>query len=224
LVYGIGVVNGVMVAATSDGMYYADENSEVPYGEWTRGSHVDIASRVDLPLLGPASAMASQNGLAYAGIGNEVYRSNDGKVWLRIYQFTGSEHIADPNALQDAERKNASLTYINKILMFENKVYLATGQGLYNDNGSARSDQVAFDLELVGGPSVLNAFPINDVFGVALGSSSSMLLAVGESPYVYNWQGTWTQSLVAGVQAINKVAETPAGVQVVFSGNSVYFG
>jgi hypothetical protein len=205
---------------------------------------VDVQQRTDLPLLGPASALAIKDGIAFSGIGNEVYRSTDGRLWKRVFQiFDDNDQILDPTAITSSDRANAAATTINKIAIFEDKVYLATRQGLFNDNGSARSDEVKFDLEPIEGESGENDIPINDVVEL-IGNSSSELFAVGESPFLYNFkailgggdpltssvvqggEGTeWTKEQVdVDTSSLDKVIPLVSGTRIIFSGNSIFFG
>jgi hypothetical protein len=232
----VGDLGDLLVAATEDGMYYADDASDPEFSEWTRASHVDLNERTDLPLLGPATTMVVKDGMAYAGIGNEVYRSQDGRVWRRIFQLTGTDQIADPGAVTSAERNVAANAVISRIIVFEDRVYLATRSGLYNDDGSARSNEVVFRLEDIG-----DDVAVSDMDEFAA-SSSAELLVVGESPYVYSYRASsgasgpvtpavvqggettlWTKEKVADLPALDKVVALPNGTRVVFSGRSIFF-
>jgi len=244
VVYSVGSVDQYIVAATSDGMYYTSSAAVPAYEAWSRASHTDLQKRVELQLLGPASALGCSNGQAYAGIGNEIYRSNDGLLWERIYQFgIEVDSIADPNLITDDERALAAATVISKVLIFENNVYVATKNGLYNDFGSARSQQVKFTLENINGTASASAIRINDVFGFKNGSQTAELFVVSETSYLYNYRsntGTttpltpsdvtggettmWFKDLVQGVSAVDRVIVTGSRVPLLFAGNSILFG
>lgn len=244
IIYGIGSIDQYMVAATSDGMYFTSASASPAYEAWERASHTDLEKRVELQLLGPASALGCQGGQAYAGIGNEIYRSNDGLLWERIYQFgIETESIADPNLITDDERALAAETAISKILLFENNVFVATKGGLYNDLGSARSQQVKFTLENINGTAEDSKIRINDVFGFKGSSQSAEVFAVTETSYLYNYRSNtgsttpltpgdvaggettlWFKDLVQDVSAIDRIVVTGNRVPLLFSGNSILFG
>jgi len=243
IIYSVNSIDEYLIAATEDGMYYTSEATTPAYNVWERGFHTDLERRVEMDLLGPASALDAKEGQAYVGIGNEVYRSNDGKLWERIFQLgIETDSIADPDLITDDERALAAASVISKVLIFENKVYLATKNGLYNDLGSARSQQVKFTLEEINGTGDSD-IKINDVFGYQEGSGSSELFVVTETAYLYNYRSNtgssdpltpqdvrdgettlWFKIAVQDVSAVDRVVVTGSRVQVLFSGSSILFG
>jgi len=243
-IFDMGTIGEYFVAATSDGMYFTSASTTPAYEAWERASHTDMQKRVELQLLGPASALGITDGQAYAGIGNEMYRSNDGLLWERIFQFgIETDSIADPNLITDDERALAAATAINRILCFENKVYVATKNGLYNDLGSARSQQVRFTLELINATATASKIRINDIYGFKTSASSSEIFVVTETPYLYDYKSStgtntpltpddvrdgestaWVKDYVQGVQAIDRIVVTGDRLPLLFAGNSIYFG
>lgn len=244
-IYAFGMIGDVYIAATDEGMYYSDNTADPPFEQWTRGIHTDIKLRVELPLLGPASAIDIKDGIAYAGIGNEIYKSNDGKIWIRTYQFPKDDSqvtIFDPNKITNADRYDSASIAINKIVIFEDKVFVGTKNGLYTDNGTSKSNEVVFIQEKINGDTE-NSIPVNDIFYFVPNSSKSEIFLVGESKYLYNYKAgmdlntpltaqvirdgentTWIKNTVGNLTSMDKVIVTPSRTIIIFSGKSIYFG
>jgi hypothetical protein len=236
----IGGIGDLLIAATEDGMYFADDTTEPEFSEWFRASHVDLFRRTDLPLLGPATTVTVSNGIAFAGIGNEVYRSQDGRLWERVSQLSSSDdQVSDATAITSVDREGGANVIINRIIEFENNVYLATKNGLFNDEGSAKSDEVIFRLEPINGDD--SEIPINDMTKF-IGTSASELLVVGEDPNVFVFQSgsgslgpltpsdiqagettLWRKEKVADITAIDGIVALATGTRVVCSGRSLFF-
>lgn len=242
-VFSVGGIADSLIAATEDGMYYAAFSEDTGYSLWAKASHSDIKGRIELPLLGPATALALNNGKAYAGIGNEVYRSDNGKAWERAYQFSNLQGGLGSGDVSSSSRAVAALTMINTIAVFEDKVYVGTEQGVYSDNGSILFSEVVFELEPINGSDGENNIAINGSTTLVSDSSSELLVA-GESPHVFVFRSTsgstgpvtpnlvqagegtaWTKELVQqDIPAVDSIVTLPSGTRVVFAGNSILFG
>jgi len=206
-VFVVSSVNNVLIAGTSDTVYYSDSLSDVPYSTWFRAAFTQATTTTAVAVSGNCAAILSQNGTAYAAIGGSLFSSEDGKAWRLVYSFTDTT------------------IEITAMSFFADSLILGTNKGVYNDDGTARSNVVSFRMELLESTILASTLHINDVFGTAITNTApGVLYAVGDFPYVYELSsGAWTKSPISFPSA-TRIAVNAGGNVVVVASNTVIIG
>jgi len=197
--YTMSTLNNVVLLGTDDALYYSDDVDN-DYATWFKATFVEGITTQALFVTSPCSTIVVGDGVAYAGIGRGVYVSVDGKVWSHVYDF-------------------ALGTSIFKMTLFSKKLFVGTNQGIYCDNGSARSSNPGFNLQKTDATLVISAtLSVNDLF-----TTATSLYAVGNNGNVYQLVNEiWTYENIPGVTGIQGVIIILGTKKVALANNEVF--
>ena len=196
-------LNNVIIIGTNDGIYYCDQdNLTPPYSVWFKATFVEGTKTQQLFVTEPCYSFTVGRGAAYAGIGRGVYISIDGKAWSHIFDF--------PIGI-----------VINKLVFYANQLFVGTNQGVYSDDGSARSPNASFKLQFLE-LTLNNQFATNDLF-VATDGNVTSLYAVGNRGNVYHLANqVWSKTQISGISAIQKFVIVTGPKQIAFSNDLIF--
>lgn len=199
--YAVSSINNVVIAGTSDTIYYSESTSDPAYSTWFRASYTVVNQTQELFVGGTCSTIIVKDGTAFAGIGPALFSSTNGKQWRKVYEF-----------------KEEDQTTINVLAVFADHLMLGTNKGVYNDDGTARTDTVQFRIEITGTDEADSKnFHVNDLF-----ATTSMLYAVGSLPNLLKLQNeAWTSQAITGVPALHKFIVLSNGKKVALANNLV---
>lgn len=129
-IYKFGIINGVLIAATENGMFYSDNS----FGTWYPSNVLpSISNTNDASLTAFSQRMLNLELNTFS-----VCESNK---WFYVTS-TGLEWISLKNQMTIN-----SIKRVNKITRFKNLTWIATDKGLYNDANSILSDAIQFGLQ-----------------------------------------------------------------------------
>lgn len=204
-VLSVAVLNDVVVAGTADAIYWSDASDDPPNETWFRAAFVEEDGATELPVEGSCNAITVRDGTAFAAIGGLVLTSTDGKTWRRVFQFQPPPQGEAP-------------TVVNRLATFAERLFLGTNKGVFNDDGSARSDVVGFRLELVKGTEEdSESLHVNDLFA----AEDALYVAVNE-PRVYVLRSEDWFSLPIPEPSAHEFLVTNGGAKVGISNNIVF--
>lgn len=207
-IFVMNSLNNILLVGTNDTIYYSDGlNQSPPYSTWFRAAFVAGPNDpTEIVVSGTCNAVVIRDGNAYASIGDAVYLSTDGKKWQKIFEFDEKDKIA-----------------INCMAIYAKKLFLGTNKGVYNDDGSARSDQVSFRLELTDGTSALSAeLNVSDMHASTDGNVT-YLYVVGNKSSVYRLANeAWTSTSIPEAKAIQKFIIVNGTRQVALANDNVF--
>ena len=188
LLYAFSSLGSLPFVGTNDSIYYSDGDQETPqFSTWYKASFVESGSQVERIVNGSCTALASGDGMAYAGIDRSIYVSTDGKKWSHVFDFAEGFSIFS-------------------IAIFAKKLYVGTNQGVYCDDGSSRSATPSFTLQKTDGNLVDSAtLSVNQVYASGT-DTGAYLLAVGSKGNVYKLAyETWVATPITGVDSIQRI-------------------
>jgi hypothetical protein len=204
-IYTINSLNNYLIAGTSDGMYFSTSFEVPSYAIWFRASHIpNNGQPVELVLDGKVDATIVVEGTAYSFIGSDLFISNDAKIWKRVFSFPSS---SNPN---DAIR-------VSKMTFFGGKLYVATNKGVYDDDGSSKSDQVVFKPNIINGTSEDSIISMNYI-----AANSNVLYAAANDNNLFRLKNQiWTKELIPEAKAIHLV-DLVSGTVMAVENNVIY--
>jgi len=204
-VFSVNVLNNILLAGTSDGMYYATSFDDPPYSVWLRASHIpQNGQQIELTLDGKVDALLVNQGTAYAFIGKDLFISTDGKIWKKVFSFVVS---SNPN---DKIR-------VSKMTFFGGNLVVATNKGIYDDDGSVKSDQVTFKFNIINITETDSIINMNYI-----ASNEDVLYAGGNTNYLFKLRNRiWTKESISDAKAIHLV-DIVDGTVLVVENNTIY--
>jgi hypothetical protein len=194
----ISSIAGILVVGTSDGIYYSQPTSEGEYETWFRAAYSNDDNTAEVFLGGDCTTLFSENGTIFGCISNVFLASSDGKAWRAVYKLpTG--------------------TVVNAMTSFAEKIFLGTNAGVWNDDATARSNEVVFRIEETDSP------PSDPLYVNTLFSTSTALYAAGNSQYVYKLQDeAWTKEPVPGTSCVHQLFVTTGNERVALANDTVF--
>lgn len=197
--FAISAVGNNLVVGTEDTIYYAEPGDSNAYDVWFRASYSSIDGTEELFLGGDCRCVYFDSGTAYAAVGETLLSSMDGKTWRKVFSFPEGTRVTCMTA-------------------FAERLFVGTSVGVYNDDGTARSNQPNFRIEMLEATTSESQVHVNDMF-----ATEDALYAVSDSPTVYKLQSeAWTKDSVAGASAIHQFVVTVGGQFVAIENNTVY--
>lgn len=203
-IYTIISLNNYLIAGTNDGMYYSTSLDVPSYGMWYRSSHIPNSGQpIELVLDGKADCSIVSNGTAYSFIGTDLFLSNDGKLWKKVFSFPTTD---DPN----------EKIRVSKMALFGGKLYAATNKGVYDDDGSVRSDQVSFNLNYINGEE-------NSIIDINyITSDKNVLYAAANVNSLFKLNNQkWTKEIIPEAKSIHLV-DIVSEKAIVVENNVIY--
>lgn len=205
-VFSIASLNNVLVVGTNLAIYFTDsttsENDD-PFSVWFSGGYTDEdGNDIELELSGQTvSQVLVREGLFFAAAGRSLLTSTDGASWRRVFQFSEASGIS-----------------INRMAVFSELLFLGTNKGVYNDRGTARSEDVNFELEpLETEEEDSAALYVNDMFQGA----ETLYVATDSSSLYTRTSESWAKQTVPPV-SVHEVIETSGGSVVIMTNNQVF--
>lgn len=198
-------LGNIAIVGAGDGIYYSDSSNQAPpYSIWFRAAFVEGSSVEEVFVTSPCNAITVSEGVAYAGIGDSVFVSIDGKTWSREVTFDEG-------------------TTITAIVSYAKRLFVGTNKGIYSDDGSTRSATPAFRLEQINATTTESEeFSVTDLFVRTDGTVTS-LYATGNRNRIYRFvNGAWTNTEISGISAIQKFIIVAGPKQVALANDSVY--
>ena len=132
-IYAFTIINGNLVAATEEGMFYSDNS----FGTWFPGDVVPSDLLGDehesLDDFNKRTFNLEKDTFLIAETQRFFYTSGSGVEWFAV----GPSSRLNNNGLRS----------VNKVVRFNNLTWIGTDKGLYNDANSILSDQVQFGLQ-----------------------------------------------------------------------------
>jgi fibronectin type 3 domain-containing protein len=204
-VFAVNSVGNILVAGTDDAIYYSDASDSPPYEVWSRSSFTVVNETAELPVSGTCTFMLVRDGTAFASINDAIFSSTDGKLWRQVFKFPDPAPGEEP-------------VVITRMASFAERLFLGTNQGVYNDDGSARSDIVNFRLELAAGTEEdSKALHVNDLFA----AEDALYLATNASSVYVLQNETWSTTATPA-SSVHEFLVTNGGRKIALSNNSVY--
>lgn len=186
----IRVLGGNLIASTSEGIFYSDNDFETWYKSDITNS--DFVGDPEQSTLSFNKSIINVNQTTFLIVESEkyFYTSNQGIEFLGVGQLS-----SDINA-------------INKIERFKNITYLATNSGIYRDGNSILSNSVQFgsDITLDEDLETSLSVSINDIT-----HSSDALYCCGSNGKIYRFfdsgsGNVWTRFKITDLETIHKIA------------------
>jgi hypothetical protein len=199
-IYVTAVINNLLLAGTTDTIYYSDSLLEPPFNIWFKAIFMDPKENTEIQVSGTCNAMVSKDGIVVAAIGNRVFSSTDGKTWDLVFEFDPDLEIT-----------------VTSMVIFAEMLFLGTTKGVYNDRGTAKTDTVQFTIEELEPDEEANKIHVNDLF-----AATNELYMVGNTDQVYARKDeVWTKAQLP-VTAAHSFVFTSGGRKVALSNNQVF--
>jgi len=127
----IGVANGTIIAATSEGLWWSPSDQfGFSKAALTTSSRLAGQNKIDSELAFIGNIINLEcNNFSFAESELEIYISNNGASFFGVGDLTQS-----------------TVTNISKMIFFKKILWVATDQGLYSDSGTVFSDRIQFAL------------------------------------------------------------------------------
>lgn len=201
--YGLVIVNNMMIVATDEGIFWNDDQYDK---EFTRSTLSYSTLLSDTEKSDASVNFVStilnlvQSNFVFVESGRYFYIAQNGVEFITL----GRLHLND-------------VTVVNKILFYKNMLWVATDKGLYNDGGTILSEKVSFNLlSITGNAYESHEIIISDI--VAYTDDDTAL----ESLYAASSDGTIYQFINNKWKAFDTNLSTIHRIEVIDQNNSQY--